>query len=166
MTLKQRIKELSTKTKIGLATLAVATLVGTIGGSEGVPPFYNVKEGTSYGINIGIVNRFKKDSKHYGINIGAFNVYDGATINGCNFELLDTSAADKEDYESVNGLEVGLFNFDMFSEYSLRGHRINGAQIGLGNVGHGNFVQLDFLGKTTSKEQKRTTFGLNWRFEK
>ena len=175
------------KKKLVIGALAL-TALGTIGGSEGYPPFYTKKVGTSVGINLGLMNDFQYGAKHYGINIGLINaVTEGSQVNGVNLgiwggnegvvigvnanllmNLQATKTLEPKDAGKVNGLEVSIFNLPHGdADYYFSPSAINGAQIGFVNSGRGNLFQVGIYNHNRSEDGKsdRRIPVINWRFD-
>lgn len=51
------------------------TLMGTLGGNKGIPLLANERTGNSYGINLGLKNKFSNSAKHYGLNVGLISEF-------------------------------------------------------------------------------------------
>ena len=136
----KRTKNFVRKHKIGLAVglpLALATIAGTYGGTEGgLPPLYNNKVGTSYGINIGAYTKFNPGSKFYGLSLSVWNNNAGE-INGLETGIINFGT-DIENQGKVNGAQISLFNAGVY-----RGEpQINGLQIGFINDNSGRALQI------------------------
>lgn len=140
--------------------LALATITGTWGGTKGgFTPFYNVKIGTSYGINLGIRSDYSLGAKHYGIDLSIFRDFVGGKLYGVGFSFLSAISPiskiygdgyEIEDYigSEINGLEVSVLNIDVDG---LK--KVNGLQVGLLNqASAGSVVQIGGYNSTSSGE--------------
>lgn len=108
---KKTKEKLTLKERLISAGIIVATLAGTFDGNDGWPLVGNEKYGNSYGINIGLINEFNKDSTFYGINIGFINKFrDGSNINGLNLGIANYIGGDWRGGSDINGVSISAVN--------------------------------------------------------
>lgn len=177
-----KIKEIYNKykKKALITALGLATIVGTYSGNEGgFPPFYNIKAEKSYGINIGIFNKFLPESEFNGICLGIYNTNYGGKINGLKLGL--TNFVDGEEHGKLNGLEIALVNLPEQGHHNYQ--KVNGGQISIANVAEsgnnfqvglfnfvntkGNNLQLGFYNQISrTGEKEKRGFLLNYQFSK
>jgi hypothetical protein len=113
--------------------LTLATITGTYMGNEGgLPPFYTVKSGTSYGINLGFVTEFREGAKHYGANVSWGTFFEGGELNGANLSLVSCTSS-KNNHPDVRESKTNGLEFEMLSLDEEGYHRINGLQLGIIN---------------------------------
>lgn len=134
--------------KKGLAVavpLTIATISGTYGGIEGgLPPLYNNKVGTSYGINIGAYTKFNPGSKFYGLSLSLWNNNAGE-INGLEVGLANIGL-DTLNLGEVNGAQISLAgNYGYLNTFP----KVNGLQISCVNKTEGNTLQIGLFNMGT-----------------
>ena len=157
-------KKLAIGTAIGATTLA--TITGTFGGNEGgLPPLYNRKVGTSYGINVGGWTEFTEGSKFYGISLSGINNNFGGTFNGINTFVAGGSGVPEDSVGTVNGIEIAFGNTPKDSNDSPQ--IINGLQLGMINSATaGNCVQVGIYNEISkSNDKKKRSLLLNYHFK-
>ncbi len=185
--IKMKIKNLynTSKKKLLLGALGLATIIGTYSGNEeGFTPFYNRKVGKSGGINIGFYTEFMPGSDFYGANISLINKIEGGTvyganlsfgnknkggtINGLNLGILANThrvAVEEENNSKVNGLEVAiLLNTN---KKGCKPSIVNGLQMSILNnsAQSGNCAQIGLYNEIEKENKKmKKGFLLNYHF--
>ncbi|MDP3966096.1 MAG: hypothetical protein Q8Q04_01025 [archaeon] len=113
------------KKKIFWGIVIGLTIIGTWGGSEKTFLFYNVKSGTSWGINLGFLNQFQEGSIHNGLNISvAAYMGEGSIHNGINLSIFTIMKKDSK----VRGVNLSLFSFP---PEGSEGGVVEGVEIGI-----------------------------------
>ena len=123
-----------------LGALGLATIVGTFSAHyKDFPPIFIRHTGTSYGISLGLVQKFEEGSVHNGVVLGFWN-YGSGTINGA-------------EIGAVNDHDASVYEDERFVNKHIDG-RINGLQLGVGNKSReGNRLQLGVI--NVSERDKR-----------
>lgn len=157
--------------------LGLATLTGTFSGTEGgLPPFYNKKVGTSFGINLGCITRYMPGSKFYGISVFIGSSNEGGVVNGLNLGVINTATQiSREHTPEVNGLEIAAANFPLDETFTYENKSfdgdphppiVNGVQVGLANFAKaGNLGQVGVYNSIKGKDGKvKRGFLINYRY--
>lgn len=166
----RRFYDFCTKTKkrkVASALILLSGFPGTFRGVEGgLPPFYNVKTGVSYGTNFGLVSRYKEGARHNGIDVSLVRLCDGGELNGVGLGVLNVVSEEKGMRSKLNGLEIGLGNVG----YSVLNSRliVDGFQIGVININGGGTNGQVGVFNSFMREDASPSFGIGamFNFEK
>lgn len=132
-------------------SIALATIIGTYSAREGdFAPFYVRHTGDSYGISVGIVQKFDEGARHDGLVISGYTLNRGK-INGAAASFVNGGRG------TINGLELGFFNLHYNASPKEPGKiygAINGIQAGLvNNIREANGFQIG-IGNNTDDGSK------------
>src|SRR3989338_7938869 len=140
-----------------IGTTVLATIIGTYSAREGdFAPVYVRHTGTSYGISVGIVQKFDEGVIHNGLVISGYTLNRGK-INGAAVSLVSAGRG------TINGLELGAFNIHSErkegNEIGEHYGAINGLQLSLFNaIKEANGMQIGIF--NGSNDGSKLQFGL------
>jgi len=147
------------KKKIIIGGLLIPTITGTYFGNKEefcLPLVFNVKEGTSYGINLNLATAFKPGSKFYGISIALVSYQYGGDIYGINLGAVNFSGGTNK--KRLNGLEASLYA-NVGGEEDAKLKEVNGIQASFfaNHANKGKLVQVGFMNEIKKRNNKTKT---------
>ena len=115
--------------KLAIGVLSLVTVIGTYSGNGGgLPPLYVVKEGTSGGACVGLVTKFKPNSKFFGPVFSLLNTNKGGKIYGLTANIINRADGGGEMW----GLEASVIaNVASRGEDRVAPNSVYGAQFSI-----------------------------------